>query len=96
MRPNNPVWLSHCGRCAPLATLKELRFPSPGLRAKHATLGKHPTNLATLQELRLAVGVILNLMVFTNLFLPIILLRVTPTANRNSFRVATLLMQHPG
>ena len=30
------------------ATLKELRFPSPGLRAKHATLGKHPTNLATL------------------------------------------------
>ncbi len=24
------------------ATLTELRFPSPGLRAKHATLGKHP------------------------------------------------------
>ena len=30
------------------ATLKELRFPSPGLRAKSATLGKRPTNLATL------------------------------------------------
>ena len=30
------------------ATLKELRFPSPGLRAKHATLGMRPTNLATL------------------------------------------------
>ena len=24
------------------ATLTELRFPSPGLRAKHATLGMHP------------------------------------------------------
>ena len=24
------------------ATLTELRFPSPGLRAKHATLGKRP------------------------------------------------------
>ena len=31
------------------ATLKELRFPSPGLRAKSATLGSvPPTNLATL------------------------------------------------
>ena len=77
------------------ATLTELRFPSPGLRAKHATLGKHPTNLATLQELRLAVGVILNLMVFTNLFLPIILLRVTPTANRNTYSVATLIIHIP-
>ena len=27
---------------APPATLTELRFPSPGLRAKHATLGKRP------------------------------------------------------
>ena len=72
------------------ATLTELRFPSPGLRAKHATLGMRPTNLATLQELRLAVGVILNLMISTNPFLPIILLRVTPSANRNTlpFRVA--------
>ena len=26
------------------ATLTELRFPSPGLRAKHATLGINPTN----------------------------------------------------
>ena len=26
---------------APLATLTELRFPSPGLRAKHATLGSY-------------------------------------------------------
>ena len=57
VRPYNHVWLSHRGRCAPLATLKELRFPSPGLRAKHATLGKRHTNQATLSELRLAVGV---------------------------------------
>ena len=48
-----------------------------------------PTNLATLQELRLAVGVILNLMISTNPFLPIILLRVTPSANRNTYSVAT-------
>ena len=60
VRPYNHVWLSHRGRCAPLATLKELRFPSPGLRAKPATLGKRPTNLATLTELRLAVGVTCN------------------------------------
>ena len=52
VRPYNHVWLSHRGRCAPLATLKELRFPSPGLRAKLATLGKRPTNLATLTELQ--------------------------------------------
>ena len=39
------------------ATLTELRFPSPGLRAQPATLGSRPTNLATLQELRLAEGV---------------------------------------
>ena len=78
------------------ATLTELRFPSPGLRAKHATLGKHPpTNLATLQELRLAVGVILNLMISTNPFLPIILLRVTPSANRNTYSVATLIIHIP-
>ena len=63
VRPYNHVWLSHRGRCAPLATLKELRFPSPGLRAKHATLGKRPTNLATLTELRLAVGVTCNVYV---------------------------------
>ena len=60
MRPYNHVWLSHRGRCALLATLKELRLPSPGLRAKLATLGKRPTNLATLTELRLAVGVTCN------------------------------------
>ena len=48
-----------------------------------------PTNLATLQELRLAEGVILNLMISTNPFLPIILLRVTPSANRNTYSVAT-------
>ena len=38
--------------------------------------------------LRLAEGVILNLIISTYPFLLIILLRVTPTANRNSFRVA--------
>ena len=30
------------------ATLTELRFPSPGLRAKHATLGSCTTNQANL------------------------------------------------
>ena len=39
--------------------------------------------------LRLAVGVILSLIISTNPFLFIFLLRVTPTANRNSYRVAT-------
>ena len=34
-------------------------------------------------------------MVFTNLFLPIILLRVTPTANRNTYSVATLIIHIP-
>ena len=38
--------------------------------------------------LRLAVGVILNLMVSAYPVLAITSLRVTPTANRNSFRVA--------
>ena len=38
--------------------------------------------------LRLAVGVILNLLITAYPFLSIILLRVTPTANRNSYRVA--------
>ena len=41
--------------------------------------------------LRLAEGVILNLIIITSPFLPIILLRVTPTANRNSYRVARLV-----
>ena len=45
--------------------------------------------------LRMTAGVILNLMVFTNLFLPIILLRVTPTANRNTYSVATLIIHIP-
>ena len=40
--PDNHVQLSHRRRYAPLATLTELRFPSPGLRAKHATLGMPP------------------------------------------------------
>ena len=41
--------------------------------------------------LRLAEGVILNLIITTSPFLPIILLRITPTANRNSYRVARLV-----
>ena len=41
--------------------------------------------------LRLAEGVILNLIIITSPFLSIILLRVTPTANRNSCRVARLV-----
>ena len=38
--------------------------------------------------LRVAVGVMLNLIISTNPFLFIFLLRVTPSANRNSYRVA--------
>ena len=41
--------------------------------------------------LRLAEGVILNLIITTYPFLPFILLQVTPTANRNSYRVAWLV-----
>ena len=37
----------------------------------------------------------LNLMVSTNPFLPIILLRVTPSANRNTYSVATLIIHIP-
>ena len=38
--------------------------------------------------LRLAEGVILNLIITIYPFLPIILMRATPTAKRNSYRVA--------
>ena len=38
--------------------------------------------------LRVAVGVMLNLIISTYAFHYIVLLRVTPTANRNSYRVA--------
>ena len=48
-----------------------------------------PQAAATLTELRLAVGVILSLLLSTTLFLPIVLLRVTPSANRNTYSVAT-------
>ena len=41
--------------------------------------------------MRLAEGVILNLILSVYPFLPIILLRVTPTAKRNSYRVARLV-----
>ena len=41
--------------------------------------------------MRLAVGVILNLIISVNPFLAIILLRVTPSANRNTYSVAFLL-----
>ena len=41
--------------------------------------------------LRMAAGVILNLIISTNPFLAIILLQVTPTAKRNSYRVAILV-----
>ena len=41
--------------------------------------------------LRLAEGVILSLIILSYPFLPTILLRVTPTANRNSYRVARLV-----
>ena len=41
--------------------------------------------------MRLAEGVIPNLILSTYPFLPIILLRVTPTANRNTYSVARLV-----
>ena len=43
----------------------------------------------------MAVGVILNLIISTNPFLAIILLQVTPTAKRNSYRVAILVGRLP-
>ena len=60
-----------------------------------STLGKPPPYLATLKELRLAEGVIPNLIIPPNPFLTIILLWVTPTANRNTYSVATLVGQLP-
>ena len=45
--------------------------------------------------MRLAEGVILNLILSVYPFLPIILLRVTPTAKRNSYRVARLVGRLP-
>ena len=45
-------------------------------------------SLASLQVSRLTVGVILNLIISSYPFLFIFLLLVTPTANRNSYRVA--------
>ena len=48
-------------------------------------------SLASLQVSRLTIGVKLCLMVFSNALQAIILLRVTPTANRNSYRVAILV-----
>ena len=41
-------WGFYVGWYAPPATLTELRFHSPGLRAQPATLGNAPTNIATL------------------------------------------------
>ena len=51
-------------------------------------------SLASLQVSRLAVGVILNLIIASYPFLFIFLLQVTPTANRNSYRVARLVGVH--
>ena len=48
-------------------------------------------SLASLQVSRLTVGVILNLIIPSYPFLFIFLLQVTPTANRNSYRVARLV-----
>ncbi len=48
-------------------------------------------SLASLQVSRLTVGVILNLIISSYPFLFIFLLLVTPTANRNSYRVAILV-----
>ena len=47
--------------------------------------------VARLLAERLAVGVILNLIIPSYPFLFIFLLQVTPTANRNSYRVAILV-----
>ena len=53
-------------------------------------------SLASLQVSRLAVGVILCLMVFSNALQAIIQLRVTPAANRNSYRVLYISTIKPG
>ena len=45
--------------------------------------------------MRLAEGVILNLIITTYPFLPFVLLWVTPAANRNSYRVARLVGSLP-
>ena len=83
-------------RYAPPATLEELRFHSPGLRGE-APLPwvRTPLYLATLKELRLAEGVMLNLILLSYTVLAITLLRVTPTAKRNSYRVAILVGRLP-
>ena len=44
----------------------------------------------------MAEGVILNLIISTYTFLAIILLQVTPSAKRNSYRVAILVGYYPG
>ena len=73
------------------ATLTELRFPSPGLRAKHATLGKDIKRDGN------SVGVAFSRRRYPNAnpSLPIcrgiIQLSITPTAKRNSYRVAILV-----
>ncbi len=75
----------------PAATLKELRFPSPGLRAKHATLGKD------IKKDSNSAGVAISRRRYpdANPSLPIcrgiIQLSITPTAKRNSYRVAILV-----
>ena len=48
-------------------------------------------SLASLQVSRLTVGVILNLIIPSYSFLFIFLLRVTPTANRNTYSVAKIV-----
>ena len=51
--------------------------------------------LATLSELRLAEGVILNLIISSCNFPPINLVRVTPAANRNTYSVAIMVVLAP-
>ena len=72
------------GWYAPPATLTELRFHSPGLRAQPATLGNAPTNIATLYELRLAEGVTCSRIIARNGLVEIIRLSITPAVIRNT------------
>ncbi|OYP71637.1 hypothetical protein CIK87_00275 [Prevotella sp. P5-64] len=60
------------------------------MRAKSATLGNSLSNVATLKELRLAVGVTRSRIMGCYLVEEIIGLSITPSAKRNTYSVAIL------
>ena len=70
---------------SPAQCLRGLRYTFPLKKVGNGL------SLASLQVSHLAVGMILNLIIASYPFLFIFLLQVTPTANRNSYRVAILV-----